>query len=218
MDRHATFHIVLEAIKEANECWLCNLEEKATHAYLEAILYEAVNDAKVRAELIRSQGYCHRHAHYLMGLRDSLGVAMLYQDQVNLFLKLFDKMNISSKTKPGTSGELQSCPACQNQKEARDRYILTFLEGLAEPEIKAAFESSPGLCMPHFFIVSGAAKETAIRQCLQDMERQSLEILLHELQEFCRKHDYRYSDEPYGTESDSWIRAINKLTGGKDVF
>lgn len=218
MDRHATFHRVLEAIKEAKECWLCNLEEKATHAYLEAILYEAVNDAKVRAELIRSRGYCHRHAHYLVGLRDSLGVATLYQDQVNLFLKSLDKMDSGSKSKPGTTGELQPCPACQNQKEARDRYILTFLEGLAESEIKAAFESSPGLCIPHFFIISEAAKETATRQYLQDMERKSLEMLLQELQEFCRKHDYRYSDEPYGKESDSWIRAIKKLTGSKDNF
>lgn len=219
MNRYSTFHIILEAINETKECCcLCSLEDKALRAYLEPILYEAVNDPKVRAELVSTKGYCHRHAHFLTGLRDSLGIAILYQDQVNLFLESLAKLNPASKNKFEIGRKSSACPACQSQQEARERYIAIFLDALKKPEVRTAFESSAGLCRPHFLKVFEAAKDVTTKEYLLEVERQTLELLLQELQEFCRKHDYRYRDETYGKESDSWIRAINIITGGKENF
>jgi hypothetical protein len=38
------------------------------------------------------------------------------------------------------------------------------------------------------------------------------------LEEFCRKHDYRFSHASWGSESDSWVRAIELLAGKPDIF
>ncbi len=37
---------------------------------------------------------------------------------------------------------------------------------------------------------------------------------LAELDEFIRKNDYRFRDEPWGQERDAWLRALNALAGG----
>ena len=34
-----------------------------------------------------------------------------------------------------------------------------------------------------------------------------------DLGEFIRKNDYRYSDEPVGTERDAWLRALESISG-----
>jgi hypothetical protein len=39
-----------------------------------------------------------------------------------------------------------------------------------------------------------------------------------ELEEFCRKHDYRYSHTPWGAEADAWLRASECLAGKAGIF
>ena len=38
-----------------------------------------------------------------------------------------------------------------------------------------------------------------------------------QLAEFIRKHDHRFSQEPFGAEKDSWTRAVAALAGEPDV-
>jgi hypothetical protein len=219
VERNITFFKVLEAFQTEKECAFCKLEADAIYAYFDAILYEAVNDPKVRLELAKSHGYCHRHAHFLLNMRDSLGVAILYQDQVKIFLDLFTKKAGNELSRDTQRYNIDgTCPACCNQMETRQRYINTLIEVWHEPEMKTAFEASSGLCIPHITIFLETVKDPAIQERLFILERTNLTGLWNELQEFIRKHDYRYTDEPYGKESDSWIRAIKKLTGNKTVF
>lgn len=219
MDKHTTYFIVLEAMQTAKECPLCQLEAGAIHAYFDAILYEAVNDPKIRSGLVKSFGYCHRHAHYLMDMRDSLGVAILYQDQVQLLLEvLAKKVWPDLKRTDQKNGIEVNCPACQNQIETRQRYIAVVLENIQDREIKTAYEASPGFCIPHLTILLENTTVQPLRDYFCNSEKQNLLRLWNELQEFIRKHDYRYSDEPYGSESNSWIRAIKKVTGDKEIF
>jgi hypothetical protein len=219
MERNITFFKVLEAFQTETECAFCKLEADAMYAYFDAILYEAVNDAKIRIELTKSHGYCHRHAHFLMDMRDSLGVAILYQDQVKLFMDVFAKKGGNELDRDNQRYNIDiACPACRNQMETRQRYLNTLVEAWYEPEMKAAYEASPGLCIPHLTFLLETVKDPAIKNQLFAIERRNLAELWNELQEFIRKHDYRYNDEPYGKESNSWIRAIKKLTGNKTVF
>jgi hypothetical protein len=219
VDKNITFFKVLEALQTEKECALCKLEADAIHAYFDAIMYEAVNDPKVRLELAKAHGYCHRHAHFLFELRDSLGVAILYQDQVKLFMDLFAKKGADELNRNQQRYNIDgACPACRNQVETRCRYVNTLIEGWHEPEIKSAYEAAAGFCVPHLAILLETVKDTVISDQLFAIERNHLTGLWDELQEFIRKHDYRYSDEPYGPESNSWIRAIRKLTGAKEVF
>jgi len=71
-EKHLPYFIVLEAFQASKGCALCNLETEGMRHYLDSILYESVNDTKVRAELKRSHGYCHRHAHQLITFDNAL--------------------------------------------------------------------------------------------------------------------------------------------------
>jgi hypothetical protein len=42
--------------------------------------------------------------------------------------------------------------------------------------------------------------------------------LLKELAEFIRKHDYRFSHEGSGKQSNSWRRAVEMMVGREGVF
>jgi hypothetical protein len=224
MDKHSTYYTVLDALKAAQECPLCALEADAMHGYFDAILYEAVNDPKVRAELVHSKGYCHRHAHYLTDMRDSFGIAILYQDQLQLFKDVLAKgVLVDSERTSDMNDKQPLCPACRNQLETRQRYLTILVEGLVMPEIKAAYEASPGFCLPHLemlleIIKDPSVQDPSIQKIVSEFETRKLAGLWDELQEFIRKHDYRYTDEPYGEERDSWVRAIKKLTGNRIVF
>ena len=227
MDKNITYYTVLETLKSAKECPLCYLEADAMHAYFDSILYESVNDPKLRSELVRSKGYCHRHAYFLNDMQDCLGIAIMYQDQVQLFKDLLTKkaLAIRDRTSEQTSERTSErndkyiCPACRSQAEARQRYLAILMEGLATlPEIQASYETSPGFCMPHLSILLETIKDPAIQNYLYATEERNLTGLWKELQEFIRKNDYRYSNEPFGKERDSWSRAIKKLNGNKAVF
>ena len=228
MDKHTIYYTVLDALKVAKECPFCTLEADAMHAYFDAILYEGVNDPKLRSELVRSKGYCHRHAHYLTDLQDSLGIAILYQDQLKLFWQLSSKSAgdnwMGSKRNPepdeGNTNcpACSACPACRNQLETRQRYLAVLTEELTNSEIKTAYKASPGFCAPHLGMLLKTIKDPVIQNFVYEIEERNLMKLWDELQEFIRKHDYRYTDEPYGKERDSWSRAIKKLTGNKIVF
>lgn len=219
MDKHSTYYTVLDALRTAKECPLCCLEADAMHAYFDAILYEAVNDPKVRSELARSKGYCHRHAHYLIEMRDNFGIAILYQDQLQLFKELLSKKAlVGSGQSSERNDKYTICPACRNQLETRRRYLDVLTEGLTEPEIRTAYEASPGFCMPHLTMLLEIIKDPAIQNYFYQTEGRNLTGLWDELQEFIRKYDYRYAHELYGDERDSWNRAIKKLTGNKIVF
>lgn len=219
MDKHTVYYTVLEALQTAMECPLCRLEEKAQQAYFNAILYEAVNDPKVRIELAKSHGYCYRHAHFLVEMRDSLGVAILYQNQLNLLAdSLSGKERLDLKRTVQKDSINKDCPACRNQKETRQRYVAVLLENLREPEITAAYQNSPGFCMPHLSIIIENTTDLNVQNYFHDLEKQKLARLGDELQEFIRKHDYRFANEPFGKESDSWLRVINKLNGNKVNF
>lgn len=70
--------------------------------------------------------------------------------------------------------------------------------------------------MPHFLCVLGITKSTETYRFLVAQQRAAIDRLGHHLREFCRKHDYRFSHEKFGEESDSWLRAIEMVVGKRD--
>ncbi len=81
------------------------------------------------------------------------------------------------------------------------------------PGYRSTFESSPGLCFPHFRLTWQLARTRGDRELLLSVQQRTAESLLHELREHVRKHDDKYRHEPKGPERDSWQRAIFQTTG-----
>ena len=60
--------------------------------------------------------------------------------------------------------------------------------------------------------LTGRAAPDGLRWIVED-HRRRLQQLLADLGEYIRKHDYRFSHEPYGPERDAVVRATDTLAG-----
>jgi hypothetical protein len=223
IEKHMPYFDVIEALAKTAECALCMLESDSLKRYFDALLYEMVNDAKVRNELGQSKGYCHRHANMLLDCQSGYGTGILYQDQVAAFIECLRGLSSTGlrRFSAGTTRKWNAhpgCPACRIQMESRERGISVFLEGMAEPDMRDVFERSAGFCVSHFFIVVESAKSIDVRKYVTQVQQGKYAVLLEDLAEFDRKHDYRFSRETMGKEGDSWARAVRMIVGQRDLF
>ncbi|MDD3926375.1 MAG: DUF6062 family protein [bacterium] len=212
------YHELLELLQEGCGCLLCTLEERYARKYLEMMLYEMVNDIDTRKELTLSRGCCRHHAHLLAGMGDGLGAAIIYSDQVELFLQFIDR-----EAEAGQRGAAKGistrwndhpeCPVCLREREAGERFARALLNGLKKTEMRNAFAGGTGLCVSHFLRTMESVKDRGTRDFLFTAQRTILQSLLADLDEFKRKNDYRFRHEPFGREKDAWKRAISMLTG-----
>jgi len=105
------------------------------------------------------------------------------------------------------------CPACESGDRTdhlAQRELVAFFQELPR---RQAYQASDGVCLPHLRELLLLAQTPEVTQFLLDEERGHWERLQAELQEYCRKHDYRFRHEPCGAERDSWRRAARKLAG-----
>ncbi len=223
-DKHLSYFTVLEALQQSVGCPFCHIEKTGMDRYLAGVLDEHVNDPGVRRDLVRARGYCPRHAHRLLGFRGALGTAILYGDQVRDIREDLRKMvadRVTDSAVRRTAARWMrhdACPACRHQAEERKRAVSVLLEFLAEPEFHAAFETAALLCLPHFFVLLDAADTARSRRFLIREQMRKLDELARDLDEFCRKQDYRFRHEPMSRERDAWLRAAAVMTGEAGVF
>lgn len=226
--RHVSYHRLLEALHGPG-CALCALRHEAVDRYLDALLYEQVNDSGLRHALARSRGFCRDHAWMLIGFGDSLGTALLYRDQVAHALgdvqqaaregrrpgrRLWRGRAVSPAAVLRTLRSAAApCPACAVALDAETRYLTLLLSGLDEPEMRRALERSSFLCLPHLMRALDLARSPDRSTVLLEMAESALRRLHDELTELIRKRDYRFVHEPRGQEQTSWVRAVAHLVG-----
>lgn len=202
--KHSVYFDLVEAMGEKG-CPICLLTQRASKQYLTAILNEGVNDPPLRSKLRNSLGFCNAHAWMLRDIGDSLATAILYKDFVD---------ELASTMERGLE-ELEECPACVSAAEAEKDYLTVFCKHLHEEEFIGRYDSSWGLCYPH---LSGALKMTKGkrgRAVILGREADKLGKLSHQLAEYIRKKDYRYAHESHGDERNSWVQAVEKVTGSR---
>jgi hypothetical protein len=220
LEKHMGFFRVLDEVQRADGRALCRLEEKDTERYFDGLLYERVTDPGIRLALRESGGFCPRHAHVLLRFSDSLGTAILYEDQIRALLKDVRSVPASRPRRSlGRSGVRARgiCPACAHERQLREHFCQTLVAGLEDPEMTAAYGNSPGLCYPHFTVaLDKAAGDT--RQLLARCQTERLVALESQLNELQRKHDHRHSREGMGPERDSWLLAVEMVVGKPEVF
>jgi len=214
-EKHLAYYRMLEALQTARRCVFCDLECKGIAMYFGGLLYEKVNDPGVRAALLDSGGFCPRHAHMLANLGDGLGTAIFYADQVRLRREFLDHGIPLGHAWDRTDS---ACPACQTEDRMRTLNTRTLLLGLQDQEMRDALAASSGLCFPHFVVALKQADDSEIAKDLIRMQKERLGSLSLQLQEFIGKYDYRRTDEEFNDERDSWLRAVEMVSGVKDVF
>ena len=107
----------------------------------------------------------------------------------------------------------QPCPLCATEASVARHTIETLLEHISEEEVKAAYRESDGLCVPHLLQAAEHADSRKVFSRLVLLQAERYESIIGELDEFIRKNDYRFGDEPMGEEGTAWLRAIALLVG-----
>ncbi|MCS7350902.1 DUF6062 family protein [Thermoflexus sp.] len=227
-------------------CPICRLQREAEKRYLDNLLWENVNDPATREQWAAGLGFCARHAWQLQRLEaqrygDGLGNALLYEDllqRVILALEALAQEAVgdppllhqrlarsfkrsflphanASDPLPGLQGR-QRCRVCRLGEDTAQAYGEWLIEGLGEADVRASYEASDGLCLPHLRMALGRARVRApeVFGWLAGDAARRLQRLLGDLREYIRKHDWNYRDETMRPEErQAWIRAVAFFTG-----
>ncbi len=104
-----SFQELIEAF-EKEGCPICRVIDFSTDNYFESILYEFVNDPKVRKDLRESLGYCPSHSEQLKKIVEKsyhkLGASIIIEDIIKEFIKKFSefsKLSLKQLKKRGVS-------------------------------------------------------------------------------------------------------------------
>ena len=227
MPRDKTFDLLHDALAKPG-CAICRLEREHVQRYLDGFMYEDVTDVQLRAKMRAAQGFCHEHCVQAIRVRDSLGLAIIYQDILSTVNKqMGDAMSSPRLPSPGLLRRnppagarvarqitaQRSCPACAVRDEMTHVALETLMQNVTESLLGPIFQTSDGLCLPHLRRALAQAGEAAAIKTLVDRQSEVISRLNAELAEFIRKHDHRFRHEQMGGERDSWKRAIDMAVG-----
>lgn len=214
-------------------CPICTLLDTGMRKYLFWFLYESVNDAHIRKRLLESKGFCRIHAWQLYQIErdewgDSLKAVLLHEDVIREAMSALDGLkrampsfkpkrwlfrNLSKSKVLSPFIPKKECLACEHQRQMEENRIYFFIESLGEPEFQEMYRESFGLCITHFWKALEKTDDENLKAFLISVQRAKLERLSFLLEEYIRKHDYRFADEPKGEESKSPRWAIEMIVG-----
>lgn len=213
-------------------CALCSLAQHKSQRYVETLLDTAVVDVDKRDAWRQAKGLCSWHAHMATHIPQSHGsLAILYEDllrhemeQLAALASAAPASYAPTKRRKRLSArrlqrwlhnwqQCQPCPVCQLWSEQERLYMTVLLHDWHEPTLQEAFAQSSGLCVSHMArLIAHGSSHVHLTAVLM-AQRERLHSLHDELCEFIRKQDYRFAQEPYGSEADAWRRVVDLFAG-----
>lgn len=235
-DRTSLYFDLLDAVEEP-DCPVCRLSLRAVKRYLDSLSYEYINDPSERAALRAARGFCNRHAWQWWDEQvDRLGAAIVYLDVLTTVARRLEKMQpaesgrlmdqVADALRLGGNGDggpaagllpAGECPACREQGASEGRLLDTLLGHLGEPDFRAAYVGSAGLCLPHLVQTLERGRGPAVA-ALVAIERERLAGLRAELEEYLRKKRHENRHEPRGAEQTAPRRAVTATAGAPGVW
>ena len=226
-EKFAGYFRLVQACAEPG-CPVCRCLAAESRRYLEALLYEQVTDVDTRRAIRRSWGFCNRHTWMLPEVGGaSLGTAIISDDLVRRVLARTRERRArrprawlaSLRRRSPTLVDLwkrrTACPACAEAAAAEARYLETMLTFTDDGELRAAYEFSDGLCVPH--LVQAVERGPERAEALVACTRQAWARIGSDLAGFLAKHDHR-NREPYTeAEATACARALEMLAGARGV-
>lgn len=230
-----------EAYETDCECPFCLLEKKCEEEAVEYALGAAMMEPDYRMES-NEKGYCRRHYEMMFAKPNKLSLALVMEThlaesrkEIAEFEKKVSalknaKAGLFKKSDAGAvAAELadmlkkrgDSCIICDKINHTMDRYIDVFLDMWAtEPETRAKFTKSKGLCLPHMrMLFERAAVKMPDKARVEFVpalfEKQTAELarMQEDIHRFTLKFDYRNANMEWGTAKDAPLRTIEKCTG-----
>jgi len=224
IDKHNLFYEMQESLSQA-DCPVCLLTGEALDSFVEGILYDKISDHGFRDALVKSRGFCSKHAWRLQAEGNPLAHTLIYVHFLEELLLAGDCLP-QIGAEPGASTAPRdmkavlkklraeaACPLCIYQEELEERYIRSLLNFLQDPVFSAKYAVSSGVCRPHFLRIQKTFCPRDIKRLIIKVFFNTAQALFLELEEIKRKADYRFAREATGTERDAWVRVIGFWNG-----
>lgn len=166
-------------------CMMCHEERESLPRYYFWFVNEQYGSHPMMERLQRGHGFCLRHTRHLLERRvpDRTSVVARYVLQSCAdWLRTLQRDATSGQhgsRKGGHRGSrnlraLVGCPACETEREDRQRNARAIVGCLQEADIAMAFRASSGLCLPHFLAMAPLAEWETL-QCLVEEQIRHLE-------------------------------------------
>jgi len=221
------YHDLLRDLQEPG-CPVCRGANEGARRYLDALLWEFVNDVSTRQRLRASHGICREHTVLALAVvseqAGSMGVAILYGDFIAHVTDEIENLLGPSPTGSrlrrkhprsfdGADPHL-GCAACEAAHRVARNYLAILSSSDRESEIGAeARRDLRFLCLPHLRLGLEIAPDRTGAANLFEIYARGAHEAIRDLAQYVRKQDYRHRDEPRGRETDSWIRAAYLMVG-----
>ncbi len=192
-------------------CPICALYDKLNDNELDRILGAAKMEPEIRQASNR-EGFCASHFRAMMDRRSSLALALMLESHL-------DEVK-------GIAGDLKrleklecSCYLCHRIEESLSRMVDTvILLWHTDDSFRRKYASAPRFCLPHHRRLMSVGKDRLNKKVFGEFSRATsditgryLEKLRGDVSWFCKKFDYRYSEEPWYDAKDSIERTVGFL-------
>jgi hypothetical protein len=227
-------------------CPLCELEKSAEKNLLEYYLGPAMMEPDIRVTT-NDKGFCRDHWKRLyLSEENRLGLGLVLHTHIDDLCKnlgtMLDK-SVPDKRKGMFNGKDKnyrqriekaaeavearagSCLICDRIAYTMDRYIeVIFYQFFHEPEFRQHFAAKNGYCLPHLAdLLRGAAKRldqdeaAQLLAVLTAQQNGTMNKLREDVEWFTLKFDYRNAKADWKNSKDALPRAIQRLTGCRDL-
>ena len=210
------------------DCPMCKLYDKLEKKEVEMTLGPSMMEPTTRIET-NEKGFCPEHFKMLLAQNNSLSLALVLESHLmtlkdkmdgTLFTKIFGgKAKNHLKTTKGVTG---TCFICERLEPNFQRMIEnTVLLYAYDPQFRVKLKAQKYLCLPHYQGLLEYAKDKLDKKKYADFFEDISEVqnnyfdkIIKDISWYCKKFDYRYSDEPWYDSKDAVDRAIRFLASG----
>lgn len=211
-----------ESAEKKDLCPFCRLYKRLQENELELILGASMMDPDIRIRT-NKMGFCSKHFSDMLKRGNRLSLGLILESHVN---EIFNDINGADFLKyPGSSAikrisALESeCYVCTRIEDSFKKMVETaVLLWKEESDFRKKFNEQPHFCLPHFAMYAEEAKNRLDKKTypmfykgLKEITFKYMEELSGDVSWFCKKFDYRYSEEPWGNSKDAIERAIKLL-------
>ena len=215
---------VLRALEKPG-CPICRVKREWLERFYIWLLIQDYYAETMMLAFKNSGGLCHTHAKRLMEIKSPYTTSVMYrylvEDALCKLASLVQEARKESAKSPRrkprrfSSAPTGECPACVEQHEIEQDGVRELVAMLDDSAMQDKYRSGHALCMPHCHLaVACASPEIVVVLTETQMER--LEVMQRDFQEYFRKVDYRFANEPKGDEQTTWQRAIARFVGDGD--
>lgn len=191
-------------------CPFCRLYNKLENNELELILGASMMEPDIRIKT-NELGFCDTHFRAMFTRKNRLGLALILESHLDLIRNHMDIKKLEQLE--------HTCYVCGRI----DHSFMKMIENAVllwdnDPEFDRKIRVQPYFCLPHYrrFMEYGKnrlnkKKFTTFSAVVTEVTQRYFDELCNDVSWFCKKFDYRYTDEPWYNSKDAVERAIKFL-------